>query len=351
MPVRRLSPPGGRFVPRAVAGGVCTLALVAASGCGLLGDGLDESKLVVYSGRSEDLVQPIIDDFTQASGIEVAVRYGDTAELAAQLVEEGDQTAADVYFAQDAGALGSLSEAGLLSELPQRTLTAVPARFRSSDGTWVGTSGRARVMVYDPSQLSLAAVPDSVFELTDPRWKGKVGIAPTNASFQAFVTAMRVLDGDERARAWLEGMAANEVQTFDNNILVLNAAEDGLISVGLINHYYWYQQVAEEGLAAVPARLKFLDSDDPGALVNVAGAGVLRPTDREADAQRFVEFLLSREAQRFFTEQDKEYPLTGEVPLADGLPPLSRLETPRIDLSDLDSLDETIEMIEEAGLL
>ena len=351
MPVRRSSPRRGPVVRRALLGGACAIALIAVSGCGVLGDGLDESKLIVYSGRAEELVQPIIDEFTAASGIEVAVRYGDTAELAAQLVEEDEQTAADVYFAQDAGALGSLSEAGLLSELPQQTLTAVPARFRSSDGTWVGTSGRARVMVYDPSQLSLAAVPDSVFALTDPRWKGKVGIAPTNASFQAFVTAMRVLDGDERARAWLEGMAANEVQTFDNNILVLNAAEDGLISVGLINHYYWFQQVAEEGLAAVPARLKFLDSDDPGALVNVAGAGVLRPTDREADAQRFVEFLLSREAQRFFTEQDKEYPLTEGVPLADGLPPLNRLETPPIDLSDLDSLDETIEMIEEAGLL
>jgi iron(III) transport system substrate-binding protein len=311
---------------------------------------VDASKLVVYSGRQEQLVQPLIDQFTRQTGIEVSVRYGNTAQLAAQLLEEGDRTKADVYFSQDGGALGALSKAGRLEPLPQQILDRVPARYRAADGRWVGTSGRSRVIVYDPKQLREADVPDTVFALTDPKWKGKIGIAPSNASFEAFVTAIRVLEGDDAARRWLTGIKANDPQIFDNNVAILNAAEDGVIALGLINHYYWYEQVAEEGIAKVPARLKFLPGGDPGALVNVAGAGILRGSDHAAEAQRFVAFLVSPEAQKFFTDTLKEYPLVAGVPTAPGLPPLGSLQAPDIDLSDLDTLDQTLQMIEQAGL-
>ena len=314
------------------------------------GEGVDEEALVVYSGRQEQLVDPLIEQFQQETGIETSVRYGNTAQLAAQLLEEGEGSPADVYFSQDGGALGALAKAGRLERLPETVLDRVPANYRADDGSWVGTSGRSRVIVYDPDQVAEAQVPDSIFELTEPQWRGKVGIAPSNASFESFVTAIRVLEGDERARQWLEGMAANDVQLFDNNVLVLNAAEDGVIALGLINHYYWYQQVAEEGEAAVPARLKFLPGGDPGALVNVAGVGVLNGSDRGGQARRFVEFLLSEQAQTFFAEQTQEYPLVAGVPAAAELPPLESLQSPDIDLSDLDTLEQTLQMIEEAGL-
>jgi len=331
------------------------LGLVAACGGNAAGDeadgeAVDDSKLVIYSGRQEALVQPVVDDFQAETGIEVSVRYGNTAQLAAQIIEEGERTKADVYFSQDGGALGALTKEGMLAELPPDVLDLVDPRYRSDDGTWIGTSARARVVVYDPDQITEAEVPDSVFELTEPQWKGKVGISPSNASFEAFVTAMRVLYGEDTARQWLEGMAANDVQLFDNNVLILNAAEDGVIALGLINHYYWYEQVAEEGLDAVPARLKFLPGGDPGALVNVAGVGVLAATDRQADAVSFVEYLLGDDAQTYFAQDTKEYPLIDGIPTAEGLPPLDSLQSPEIDLSDLDTLEETLQMIEAAGL-
>jgi iron(III) transport system substrate-binding protein len=318
--------------------------------CGADDNEVDASKLVIYSGRQENLVGGLIEQFEKDSGVEVSVRYGNTAQLAAQLLEEGDKTKADVYFSQDGGALGALGKAGMLTTLPQPVLEKVPAKYRAKDGTWVGTSGRARVIVYDPKQVPEADVPDSVFELTDPKWKGKVGIAPSNASFESFVTAVRVLKGDDVAKKWLRDMKANDVETYDNNIAILNATEDGVLKLGLINHYYWYEQVAEEGKDKVPARLKFLPGGDPGALVNVAGAAVLKGSDRSAEAQKFIEYLLSEKGQEYFADKTKEYPLVAGSASVPELPPLDSLQAPDIDLSDLDTLEETLTMISDAGL-
>ncbi|MGH3924681.1 MAG: iron ABC transporter substrate-binding protein [Pseudonocardiaceae bacterium] len=328
---------------------VVAALLIALTGCSG-GDGIDDSELVIYSGRQEALVGPLIERFEQQTGIATSVRYGNTAQLAAQLLEEGDSTPADVYFSQDGGALGALDHAGRLEKLPPEVLDTVPARYRADNGSWVGTSGRARVIVYDPRQVAEPDVPDSVFDLTDPRWRGKVGIAPSNASFETFVTAMRVLSGDDATRQWLADMRAKDVQIFDNNILILNAVKDGVIPLGLINHYYFYEQVAEQGTAAMPARLKYLPGEDPGALVNVAGAGILRGSDHAEQARRFVEFLLNEQSQSYFAQETKEYPLVAGVPADAELPPLESLQTPQIDLSDLDGLEQTLKMIEDAGL-
>jgi iron(III) transport system substrate-binding protein len=329
---------------------VMVAMLLALAGCSRDDQGSGGHELTIYSGRQETLVNPLIEQFEQQTGIATSVRYANTAQLAAQLREEGAATPADVFFAQDAGALGALSQAGRLEPLPQGVLDRVPARFRADDGSWVGTSGRARVIVYNPNQVPEQDVPDSVFELTEPRWRGKVGIAPSNASFEAFVTAMRVLRGDDATRDWLRGMRANDVQSFDNNVLILKAAEDGVVQLGLINHYYWYEEVAEKGVAAVPTRLKFLPGGDPGSLVNVAGAGILRGSDHSAQARQFVEFLLTEQSQSYFAQQTKEYPLVAGVPAVTELPPLENLQSPRIDLSDLNTLEQTLKMIEDAGL-
>ena len=323
--------------------------------CGGAATDADESTepatdaLTVYSGRSEELVEPVIEQFTAATGIEVEVRYADSAQLASQLIEEGERSPADVFFAQDAGALGAVSKAGLAAAVDEDVIGRVPAQYRSADGTWVPVSGRARVIVYDPREV--ADPPTSVDELTAPEWSGQVGIAPTNASFQSFVTGYRVARGDEAARAWLDGMVANDVQTFEGNTPILDAVDNGVVSAGLINHYYWYRKVAEAGEDAVPSRLSFPGGGDPGALVNVAGVQQLASSDQPEESAAFVDYLLSDEAQAFFASETFEYPMVASVPPAADLPPLESIDPPDIDLSDLDTLAETIAMIEEAGLL
>lgn len=305
--------------------------------------------LTIYSGRNENLVGPLIDRLKAATGLDVEVRYGDSAELAAQILEEGDGSRADLFFSQDAGALGALAKQGLLAELPRQTLDKVPAAYRAADGTWVGVSGRSRVIVYDPREVPTP--PDSVLDLTDPRYKDQVGWAPANASFQSFVTAMRVLSGEDATRRWLEEMKANGAKTFPNNNAILDAVDAGEIRLGLINHYYWYEKVAEKGESAVPSRLAFLPGGDPGALVNVAGVGVLKTSANAAAAQRAVDFLLGDEAQKYFADETKEYPLVAGVPAAQGLPALDSLKGPDLDLSRLESLEQTLALLQDVGLV
>lgn len=307
-------------------------------------------QVVLYSGRSKDLVQPVLDAFTARTGIAVQVRYAGTAELAAQVLEEGDRSPADAFLSQDAGALGALAAADRLEPLPRETLDRVDARFRATDGSWVGVSGRARVIAYDPRAVPAAQVPKSVFRLTEPAWKGRVAIAPTNASFQSFVTAMRVISGEERTRQWLRGLAANEPEIYEGNGEILKAVDAGRVPLGLINHYYWFELAAEQGAELVNAKIGWLDPGDPGALVNVAGVGLLRGADNAEPARQLVDHLLGAEAQRHFAEQTAEYPLVAAVPQSADLPPLAQVSGPAIDLSRLDDLATTQAMLAEAGL-
>ncbi|MEU1282421.1 iron ABC transporter substrate-binding protein [Streptomyces sp. NPDC005805] len=309
----------------------------------------EDSTLVVYSGRSEELIAPLLKDLEKATGAKVEVRYGDSAELAAQLLEEGDKTKADLFFSQDAGALGALGKSGNLAKLPQRSLDAVDEAFHAEDGTWVGVSGRARVIAYNGDKVKTA--PTSVNDLTEPEWKGKVGYAPTNASFQAFVTGMRVMKGDDATRAWLKDFKANEPQVFEKNGAVLDAVDSGKAELGLINHYYWYEKAAEVGEDKLKAKLSFPTKGDPGALVNVAGVGLLKGSDASATAQKAVDFLLSEQAQKYFADETHEYPLAAGVSSKDELPALESIGTPEVDLSKLESLDVTLEMLQEAGMV
>jgi len=346
---------------------VLPVLLAALAGCGESGSGtaapraeaeqLDTSKLVVYSGRQEALVDPLLKQFEADTGVGVSVRYGDSAELAAQLLEEGERTEADVFLSQDAGALGALAEQGLLAEMPSTLLNRVAEPYRDPDGRWVGVTGRARVLVYNSEKVPAAQLPDSVFDLTDERWNGQIGVAPTNASFQAFVTGMRLTAGEERTREFLSALEAGGVNSYANNIEVLNAVDRGEISAGLINHYYWYEKAAEEGADSLQAKLHYFGAGDPGALVNVSGVGLLAgsggatPGSGQAEqAQQFVDYLLSPPGQRHFAERVFEYPLVAGTPTPTELPPLASLRGPDIDLSDLRSLDETLALLDEVGL-
>jgi iron(III) transport system substrate-binding protein len=328
-----------------------SLLVVALAGCGGSdGSGSDGGKLTIYSGREEELVSPLLDRFEQSSGVDVEVRYGDSAELAATIAEEGDNSPADIFFAQDPGSLGALEGEQLLAELPDEILDRVPPRFRDSDRRWVGTSGRVRVIAYNTDEVPEDEVPDSVYELTDPKWNGKVGIAPTNASFQAFVTAMRLADGDEKAREWLEGMKANDVKVYERNTPIVEAVAAGEIQLGLVNHYY-LGLVKEESPDA-PVANHYLSSNDPGALVSVAGAGVVEGTDDEDTAREFVQYLLSDEGQRFYAEEaeEAEYPVVDGIAPKGGIEPISNVQGPAVKLDAFGAeLEETLELLREVG--
>jgi iron(III) transport system substrate-binding protein len=299
--------------------------------------------LTVYSGRSEELVAPVFEDF----GGEVEVRYGDSAPLAATIIEEGDNSPADAFFSQDGGALGALSAEGRLEKLPKKILDKVPAAFRAEDGTWVGVTGRARIIAYGPG-VDEADLPDSPLELTEPEWAGRVGWAPANASFQAYVTALRVTEGEDVAREWLEGMIANDVQTYDSNTPIRDAIANGEIDVGLINHYYVAQLAAED--PDYPVKIHY-PPGDLGSLINVAGIGVLSSSDNQREALRFVEYLLSEPAQQYFVNETKEYPLIKGVEPDPSLEPLADIPAPDIDLAKIADLEGTLELLRETGAL
>ncbi|MDP8937492.1 MAG: iron ABC transporter substrate-binding protein [Actinomycetota bacterium] len=313
--------------------------------------GSDDADITVYSGRSEAQVEPLLERFTDETGLKVSVRYGASAELAAQIAEEGPNSRADLFWSQDAGALGAVDRQGLLAPAPAEAAASVDQRFKAKDGTWVGITGRARVVVYNSAKVPAPELPATVFALTDPKWKGRVGIAPTNASFQAFVTAMRIQAGDGRTREWLQGLKANEPKVYESNDLIVRAANNGEVDLGLVNHYYLFQLGAEIGMDKLVARNHFTSGGDPGALINVAGVAILKSSDAQADAARLVQFLLSPPAQRHFAEENFEYPLLPGVPAVPALTPLDQIQSPNIDLSQLDRLAESLTLLREVGLL
>lgn len=312
----------------------------------------DSNKLVVYSGRSESLVKPLIDRFQQETGIQVQVRYGSTPEIAATLLEEGRNSPADVFYAQDPGGLGAVATAGMLAELPAAILQKVPARFASADGQWVGISGRARVVVYNTNALSEDDLPADLWGFTDPQWRGKIGWAPTNGSFQAMVTGMRAIWGDDETRRWLAGIQANNPVVYEGNTPIVAAVGAGEVEVGFVNHYYLYRFLAEQG-EGFAARNYFLPDGGPGSLLMVSGAGILKTAPNAANAQRFIEFLLSVESQQYFADQTYEYPVVAGVVLNPLLPPLAELDAQAVNitLSDLADLAGTAAMLSELGIL
>ena len=266
------------------------LALLAGAVLAVAGAacGGDESRLTVYSGRSETLVGPLLD--------------------------------------------------------------RVPAAYRSRDGLWVGVSGRARVVAYNTGNVDPADLPDSILDFTGEEWNGRIGWAPTNGSFQAFVTGLRRLEGEDGARAWLEGIKANDPVDYPNNLTALEAVANGEVDVAFINHYYLFQLREERG-EDVGARNYYIGGGDAGALVNVAGLGILDTAGQTQDADRFIDYMLSAGAQEYFSEETNEYPLIEGVAANPELPPLSELAAPDIDLGDLADLEGTLTLLRDTGVL
>jgi iron(III) transport system substrate-binding protein len=328
--------------------GVAVLAalalVVALAACD---DGRDP--LTIYSGRDEALIGPLLEQFADANDVDIDVRYGETADLALLLAEEGENTPADVFLSQSPGAVGFLANEGLLGRLSADELSAVDARFESDDGRWIGLSARQRVLVYNEELVDEADLPESVLDLTDETYSGDVALAPTNGSFQDFVSAMRQIEGEDVAAQWLSDMQANGSPTYADNSSIVDAVARGEVPMGLVNHYYNFRKLEEDPDA--PSRNYVFPNGDVGSLLIASTASVLASTDKQDDAGMFIDFLLSDDAQQFYSDETFEYPLAEGVEPSADLPPLESLETPDIDLNDLGSLQETARLIEESGLL
>ena len=306
--------------------------------------------ITVYSGRGESLVKPLFEQFTKDTGIAVKVKYGDTAELAALIAEEGSKSPADVFFAQDAGALGALKATGAFEELPASITNLVAVTYRADDNSWVGVSGRARVIVYNPDLVTADKLPNSVKDLTAETWKGQVGWASTNGSFQAFITGLRKLEGEAGASTWVESMLENGVKNYKDNKAIVSAVAAGEIQLGLVNHYYLYGFLKDQG-EGFKARNHYTAAGDAGSLVNLAGAGILKSAPNQPAARAFVQYLLGESAQKYFSEQTFEYPLAEGVAADSRLKPLTELQPPEIDLSDLQDLQGTLSLLRSTGVL
>ncbi|MDQ3655787.1 MAG: iron ABC transporter substrate-binding protein [Chloroflexota bacterium] len=322
------------------------VASPAAAPAALLGA---PGELTIYSGRSEDLIAGVIDIIESDGEIDAQVSYGSTGEIAIRILEEGTNSPASLFIAQDAGALGQLANEGRLAPLPAEILDRVDPRFVSPDGLWVGLSARARVLVYNTDIIAEADLPASLVDLTDESWSGQVAWAPTNASFQSHVTALRQEMGEDATREWLQAMIDNGTVAYEGNAQIVTAVCAGEIATGLVNHYYLWEKIAEEG--EQPAANYYFPDGDVGALVNIAGAGVLAESPNPEQALRALDVLLGTNAQTYFAENTSEYPLiAGVEPRAD-LPPLADIETPDIDLTDLADLEGTVALLTEVGLL
>ncbi len=331
---------------------VLVVFAVLATACGSDSDSESSAgsgPITVYSGRDEELVQPLIDAFTASSGIEVDVRYADSAELALLIQTEGDNTPADVFISQSPGALGLLAGEDRLAPLPDDLLGLVDPGFAASDGTWVGLSGRVRVVVYNSDLVDVADLPTSVLELSGADYAGRVAVAPTNGSFQDFVTAMRSELGDEATSAWLEGLAANGAPNYPKNSAIVEAVGRGEVEMGLVNHYYNLR--ALEADPSVSSVNHFLPAGDVGSLVIVTGGAVLAASESGAAGEELLRYLLSVDAQTTFAAETQEYPLLDGVAAPDGLPALSGYAADTIDYDLLgDGLTGTIDLIRESGI-
>ena len=307
-----------------------------------------EGPLTVYSGRSESLVGPVLESFAETTGIEVEVKYADTAELAAILLEEGDRSPADVFFAQDAGALGAVAEAGLFAALPGGLLARVPSAYHGDEGEWAGVSGRARTVAYTTTEA--IELPDSILGFTDPDWSGRIGWVPANGSFQAFVTALRVVEGEEAARTWLEGILANDPVAYPKNTAAVEGVAAGEVDVAFVNHYYLLRLLTEHG-DDYPVAQSFLGGGDAGALVNVAGVGRLASSDQPTAAEALIGYLLDDDAQRYFSGSTFELPLVVGIPADPRLPAIDEIEAPDVDLSELADLQGTVSLLRDVGAI
>ena len=319
---------------------------LAATGC----SGDDGPSIVVYNAQHEQLLEEIAPKFTDKTGIEVELRNGSDPELAAQLMQEGDASPADVFLTENSPAMSAVEGAGLFAPLDEAAVEPIPAQYRPESGDWTGFVARSTVLVYNTSMVDEADLPDSIMDLADPEYAGMISFSPTGADFQAIVAAVLDLEGEEATQEWLDGLEANGT-TYDGNNVVLESVNAGESAIGIIYHYYWYRDQAEAGDNSDNTELSFFGNQDPGAFLSISGAGVLAASDNPDEAQQFVAYLTSEEGQQALADSYAlEYPLNPAVTLGPPVKPLAELDPPTVAISDLDG-DKVVEMMTQAGFL
>jgi iron(III) transport system substrate-binding protein len=310
------------------------------------------ASITLYSAQHEQVVNALAKDFEQESGISVKIRTGEGPALAAQLVAEGSASPADVYFTENSPELMLLEEKGLLSKVDPSTLATIPTRFDSPAGVWVGVTARENVLAYNTTKLQPAQLPQSLFDLAKPEWKGKVGIAPSDGDFLPLVSAVLALKGEAQTLDWLKGLKAN-AQIFDDDEGVVAAVNRGAVATGLINNYYWARLHAEIGDKATRSALYHFPNGDAGALVNVSGAAVLKSAHNADGAQKFLAYLTSERAQTLMAKGhvDFEYPLHSGVAPDPILKPFNELQPPALTVQQLGDDSQAGKLLRQAGLL
>ncbi len=308
-------------------------------------------EVTVYSGRTENLIGPALEAFACETGTDVAVRWGSSTDLALLLAEEGDRTGADVFLSRSPGPVGFLESADLLGVIDDEVLGLVGAEGRSGSDTWVGFSGRKRVLVHNLDAVPPDELPESVFDLVEDRYRGRVAIPATNGSFVDWFTVFRDQYGNDAAADWLDAMVANDARYYPNNRSIVEAAGRGEIDMGLVNHYYQYQEAAAAGDRHRAANHDLAD-DDIGSLLIITAATITAGSQNRQAANELIAYLLTAPVQRYFSERTFEYPLAAGVEPADILPPLKALEIGSVDFDALGGgFEQTIAIIEASGIL
>ncbi|QHE66558.1 iron ABC transporter substrate-binding protein [Rhodococcus sp. WAY2] len=329
-----------------------TAAMMAVSACSDSGSesSSDADTLTVYNAQHESLTQEWADAFTAETGIEVELRNGSDTELGNQLVAEGDQSPADVFLTENSPAMTLVENAGLFTGVNQDVLDQVPSQYRPSSGAWTGIAARSTVFAYNKDQLPQDQLPKSLLDLQDPAWKDRWAASPSGADFQAIVSALLELRGEDATRQWLAGMKEN-VRTYKGNNTVMKAVNAGEIPGGVIYHYYWFGDQAKTGENSNNVALHYFRNEDPGAFVSVSGGGVLKSSSNQDAAQQFLKFVTGKSGQEVLqTGTSFEYTVASDVPANPELVPLADLQAPAVDPAKLNSPKVT-ELMTEAGLL
>ena len=341
----------------AITAGVALCGLLAACGGAA---GADPSAggqtITLYSGQHEQTTNQLVTAFQKATGITVNVRSDDEDVLADQMALQGSHTKADVFFTENTPPLESLQDKGLLAKLPQSTLSKSPAKYDSPQGDWVGVSVRTSVLIYNPSLISAAQLPQHVSELADDKYRGKLAIAPQETDFQPIVTGYLHKYGQPATISWLKALKSNaEGHVYPDNETIANDVNRGIVAFGLVNQYYYYRMMAEIGQAKTHARIAHLAPRDPGYVIDVSGAAVLKASQHQAAAQKFVAFLVSKQGQEILASPAAslsfEYPIASGVTTRAPETPLAQLQPSSITPTELGDGSAAIAAMREAGLL
>jgi iron(III) transport system substrate-binding protein len=310
------------------------------------------ASITLYSAQHEQVVNQLAKDFEQQSGISVKIRSGEGPALAAQLVAEGDKTPADVYFTENSPELMLLEEKGLLAPVQGATLSVVPARYNSPGGQWVGVTAREDVLAYNTAKVQTSQLPQSLFDLAKPQWKGKVGIAPSDADFLPLVDAVLAMKGEAATLEWLKGLKTN-AQIFDDDEGVVAAVNRGAVATGIINNYYWDRLHAEIGDAKTRSAVAHFADGDVGALVNVSGAAAMKSAHNPDGAQKFLAYLVSERAQKLMAQNhiSFEYPLHPGIASDPINKPFDQLKPPSLTIQQLGDDSQAGKLLRAAGLL